>query len=93
MSWIKIHLVFAAATLLSWFLLGIWFGIGYCPVTDWHWQIKQSLGEEDLPASFVKYFLDQLTGQDLNSVFIDFLTIVPFIAAIGISVYRLKTGR
>ena len=27
-------------TALSWFGLGLIFGWGYCPCTDWHWQVR-----------------------------------------------------
>jgi hypothetical protein len=27
---------------LSWFGLGLFYGIGYCPSTDWHWRIKRA---------------------------------------------------
>ncbi|MBS1631730.1 MAG: DUF2784 family protein [Bacteroidetes bacterium] len=29
----KTHLVVAGITLASWFILGIWYGWGYCPIT------------------------------------------------------------
>ena len=37
-------------TALSWFGLGIWYGWGYCPFTDWHWQIRERLGYHDPPS-------------------------------------------
>ena len=33
----KLHLYGVAVTLGCWLILGIWYGIGYCPVTDWQW--------------------------------------------------------
>lgn len=74
-------------TAACWFILGIWYGIGYCPVTDWQWQIKEKLGERDLPNSFVKYWADKLTGTDVNTQFIDVLIAVCFAVALIISVY------
>src|SRR5450756_437447 len=49
----KMHFICVLATAASWLLLGLWFGVGYCPVTDWQWQVKAKLGEHDLPASFI----------------------------------------
>ena len=23
----------------SWFILGLYYGIGYCPFTEWHWEV------------------------------------------------------
>ena len=54
----RAHLITVAVTAGSWFILGIWFGTGYCPITDWQWQVKEKLGETNLPASFVKYMAD-----------------------------------
>ncbi|MCC5921935.1 MAG: DUF2784 domain-containing protein [Cyclobacteriaceae bacterium] len=51
----KTHLVTISLTLMSWGVLGIWYGFGYCPLTDWHWQVLRALGETELPvvSSFV----------------------------------------
>ncbi|MBT3271653.1 MAG: DUF2784 family protein, partial [Spirochaetales bacterium] len=32
------HLILIGLTAFSWFVLGIWYGFGYCPSTDWHWR-------------------------------------------------------
>jgi hypothetical protein len=52
-------------TALSWFGLGIWYGWGYCPSTDWHWQIRERLGHRD-PPSYIQLLVRELTGIDLN---------------------------
>jgi hypothetical protein len=83
----KAHLICIALTGGSWFLLGLWFGIGYCPITEWQWQIKEQLGETNLPASFVKYYGDNLTGKDLSPSVIDTLTAVFFAVAAVMSLY------
>lgn len=82
----RIHFWFAMLTLACWTILGIWFGLGYCPITDWQWQIKEKLGEQNLPGSFIKYFADKLTGTDINAELIDYLTLGFFLLAIAISV-------
>jgi hypothetical protein len=83
----KAHLVVGGITLLSWFLLGIWYGWGYCFITDWQWRVKEKLGETNLPASFVKYFADKITGKDFPPSLIDNITLYSFLAAILFSVY------
>ena len=60
------HLIAISLTLLSWFGLGIFFGWGYCPCTHWHWLVKYRLGETGLPYSYMKYYLDQITGMAWN---------------------------
>jgi len=83
----RAHLITIALTGASWFVLGIWFGMGYCPITDWQWQVKEKLGERDLPNSFIKYMADKITGHDFDASFIDMVTLSCFIAAIVLSVY------
>lgn len=82
----KIHFWFAMLTLSCWTILGIWFGLGYCPITDWQWDIKTQLGEQNLPGSFIKYFADKLIGTNINSDLIDALTLVFFLVAIICSI-------
>ena len=82
----RFHLLTISATLLSWFGLGIVYGWGYCPLTDWHWQVKRALGETGLPASWVKYYLDQLTGVAWNAGLVDGLVIGSALAALVLSV-------
>jgi hypothetical protein len=83
----KLHLICIIATAASWFLLGIWFGWGYCPITDWQWQIKRRLGEHDLPASFIKYFADKITGHEFSPSLVNWVTVSLFAMAALLSVY------
>lgn len=79
------HLCVVAATLASWFGLGLAYGWGYCPLTDWHWRVKRALGETGLPASWVKYCLDGLTGMSWHPVLVDALVILLAVAALALS--------
>ena len=83
----KIHLLTLALTAVCWFVLGIWYGWGYCPLTDWHWNVKEKLGEEHLPGSFVKYMADRITGLDINAALIDYITLGCLIGAVIASLY------
>lgn len=83
----KLHFALVLLTAGSWLLLGIWYGLGYCPITDWQWQIKEHLGETNLPNSFIKYYADKVTGQDISADFIDGATAICFAIAASLSVY------
>jgi hypothetical protein len=83
----KAHLICIAITAGCWFILGIWYGIGYCPITDWEWSIKEKLGETNLPGSFIKYYADKISGTSVSDSLIDTLTSGCFFAAAVISVY------
>ena len=83
----KIHFMVVLATLFSWLILGIKHGLGYCFLTDWHWHVKYKLGETDMPASFVKYFLDRYTIFHLSANTVDWITGVSFGLAILMAIY------
>ena len=83
----KAHLICVLLTAASWFLLGIWFGIGYCPVTDWQWKVKEQLGEHNLPASFIKYYADKISGKNISASVIDHVTVISFTMAALLSIY------
>ena len=89
-AWVKtrkIHLFVVAGTLFSWIILGFRYGFGYCFLTDWHWDVKYKLGETNLPASFIKYFLDTYTWIDLPARSVDIITVVFFGVAIALTIY------
>lgn len=79
------HLFTIGATLLSWFGLGAVYGWGYCPLTDWHWDVKRALGETALPSSWVKYYLDRVTGLDWSAAAVNGLVIGSAVAALALS--------
>lgn len=74
-------------TAFSWFVLGIWYGFGYCPCTHWHWQVRRQLGYADMPNSYIKFLIRQLTGIDLSAVLVDAATAGFFFLALMISIY------
>ena len=83
----KAHFITIFLTAISWFVLGIWFGVGYCPITDWQWQVKQKLGEQNLPNSFIKYYGEKMTGSRLDTAFVDIVTLTAFLLAATLSIY------
>lgn len=89
----RLHFIVVCITAACWFILGIWFGIGYCPVTDWEWHVKERLGIHHLPDSFIKYVVDALGGTSISSALIDDITAVCFFAAAAISVYLNFFGK
>lgn len=93
----RIHLLVIALTLLSWFGLGIFYGWGYCPSTDWHWDVKRKLGETGLPDSYIKYYLDRLTGiswdPTLVSLAVVAITLAIFITSVVLNVRDWRRAR
>jgi len=92
------NLITLALTGASWLFLGLLVGmLGYCPLTDWHFDILEKLGKTDLPTSYIKYLIDRLTGLDVNQTLVDKVTLYSFIAALAISLFLnikdFRTGR
>jgi hypothetical protein len=78
----KANLITLLLTGFSWFVLGLFYGIGYCPLTDWHFMILEKLGNKNLPASYIKYIVDRLTGSNVNAQLTDILTVIFFLVAL-----------
>lgn len=70
------HLALSLLTLGSWFILGRWLGEGYCPVSDWHWKIKASIGEGRPEGTYITFLLRKLTGRSLDSRQVDRIVVV-----------------
>lgn len=81
------NLVVILFTAFSWFILGIWYGYGYCPSTDWHWRVRARLGIHDLPSSYTKFLVDSFTGWDVSQKTVDVFTFVLLISALSASLY------
>jgi hypothetical protein len=80
------NLIVILITFASWFILGLIVGMpGYCPLTDWHFDILEKLGYTDLPSSYIKYLADRLTGLDLSQKLVDDVTLWGLVAAFVVS--------
>jgi hypothetical protein len=80
-------LVVILFTAFSWFILGIWYGYGYCPSTDWHWKVRARLGIHDLPSSYTKFLVDSFTGWEVSQKTVDIVTFILLISALSVSLY------
>ncbi len=82
----KLNLILLLLTAFSWFILGLWYGIGYCPLTQWHYQVRWRLGYQNMPGSYIKFLLDSLSGYDFNPLLVDSVTAAAFSLALVASV-------
>lgn len=74
----KLHLITMALTAFSWFVLGIWYGWGYCFCTDWHFRVREALGYHDHSTSYIHFLLLKLTGINMSPQWVDAGTAVVF---------------
>ena len=65
----RLNLLSIGLTAGGWIAFAPWYGLGYCPCTDWHWQVKRSLGETDLPNNYLTYLFDVWTGITITDEF------------------------
>ena len=86
-KWRFANLISLSLTAFSWFLLGIWYGIGYCPFTDWHWKVRQLLGYNDQSNSYIHFLILEITGIHLPENWVDTTTVIVFFTAFSISLY------
>lgn len=84
--WRFANLITLSLTAFSWFILGIWYGIGYCPFTEWHWKVRQLLGYNDKSNSYIHFLILKTTGINLPESLVDTSTAIVFFTAIFISV-------
>ncbi|MEI6124574.1 MAG: DUF2784 domain-containing protein [Bacteroidota bacterium] len=83
------NLVTLSATALSWFGLGIFYGIGFCPLTQWHWQVLEKLGNHNLPYSYIQYLVYRLTSLHVDPIRVQIITAAVFFVACFMSCYLL----
>lgn len=81
------NLVVVLLTTFSWFILGIWYGFGFCPSTEWHWQVRMKLGYYDMPNSYTKFLVDSLTGLDASQKLVDIMAVLFLVMALLASVF------
>ncbi len=87
----KANLITLGLTGASWTFLGIFYGWGYCPLTDWHYQVLFKLGKTDLPTSYIQYLLEQFFNLHPSQVSTDNWTLILFLAALVLSLlFNLK---
>ncbi len=77
-----LHLVTLGMTAFSWFVLGAWYGWGYCVCTDWHFRIRRELGYADLESSYIQLLFDKLLGISLSRSIADTLAVGVFVGIV-----------
>lgn len=93
----KWHLFTTLITAASWFILGIWYGWGYCACTDWHWQVREQMGIQDRSDSYIHFLLLKLTGIRFDPVMVDMVTGIVFgvctVLTVVLNIRDYKKGR
>ena len=89
----RLNLITLLLTGFSWVGLGLFYGWGYCFLTDWHWKVLKKAGELDLPNSYVQYLLNRILGLHISAITAEYLTVILFVVVVIFSVYfNLRKG-
>ena len=83
----RLNLICILLTAGSWLGLGIFYGLGYCPLTDWHFNILRRLGYTDLPNSYLSFLFTRLTGLQIDQNLVDEVTLWGLVIAMMISIF------
>ncbi|MEO6843866.1 MAG: DUF2784 domain-containing protein [Ginsengibacter sp.] len=83
----KWHLVTLSLTAFSWFVLGIWYGWGFCFCTQWHWEVRQKLGYVDQSNSYIQFLALKLTGINFPIQLVDDVTLIVFVTCFALSIW------
>lgn len=81
----KWNLLTLLLTVFSWFVLGIWYGWGYCFCTDWHWTVRSYLGYNDSSNSYIHFLLLELTGINYSESLVNIITVFVFFLSLFLS--------
>ena len=90
---LRLNLISIFLTAGSWVAFAPWYGLVYCPCTDWHWQVKWALGQTDLPNNYLTYLFDAWTGIAVNDDFAFRLAWGALLPALALSVGLNLKGR
>lgn len=83
-SW---NLITLLLTAFSWFVLGIFYGTGYCFLTHWHWNVLSELSVHPPEHSYIQYLLRRLLSLKVSADFAEYLTLIVFAMALIISLW------
>ncbi len=81
------NLISLCLTAFSWFVLGIFYGFGYCFLTDWHWQIREKLGYANESNSYIHFLITELTNIVMDENLVDTFTAIFFFTVFACSVF------
>lgn len=83
----RLNLLTLLITGFSWIGLGLFYGLGYCFLTDLHWRVLEKLGESNISDSYIQYLFNRILGIQISAYFTDYLTVILFFIALIMSVY------
>lgn len=85
-AWRRLNLWTLGITLFSWAVLGIFYGFGYCFLTDWHYAVRDKLGLTTESNSYIHFLITRSLGISIPERTVDIATVVIFFVVVIVSV-------
>jgi Protein of Unknown function (DUF2784) len=82
----KWNLLSLGLTAFSWFVLGFFYGFGYCFLTDWHWQVRENLGYPNPFDSYIQFLINSLFFITMPEPAVNIVTATLFLLALIVSI-------
>jgi len=80
------NLLTLLATAVSWGVMGMWKGIGYCICTDWHWRVREAMGIHETSDSYIVLLTRTLSGWDPPLALANNVAGVVFLTSLALSI-------
>ena len=89
----KLHGYAICVILAGWLIIGAIKGhVGYCFLTDIHWDIKRELGQRNSPSSFTQYLIQEILQTKITRKLADIITILGVVIPVlgSLTIFLLK---
>ena len=87
------HRFVVAGIAACWFVIGPLKGeMGWCPLTELQWQVKQAAGMRELPSSWIDHVFMQ-AGMMMNAQLIDIASSAAFVVLIALTGFMWLSER
>ncbi len=81
------NLVTLLATAFSWGVMGTWKGFGYCPITDWHWRVREAMGIRETSSSYIVLLVQTLSGWSPPVQLANTVAVVALLGSLSLSIW------
>jgi len=87
-----LHRVSLVLVLFSWFVLGAFYGWGYCFLTDWHFMIREKLGKRDPYNNYLQLLFSKF-GIELTPFEAERIAVIGLLFGIGTEILPFMKGK
>ena len=85
---LKLNIFLLLATIVSWSILGIFFGLGFCFLTNIHFIFLNSIETTAIPFSYLDHLLIDSLDLKISSKIISLFSILVIFASLGVSIKK-----